>query len=62
MSSKLWSVSELADASGFTGQYIRLLLSQRKIKGQKAGNQWVISDDVARAFLSDVVKKRRESE
>ena len=48
---KLWSVTELAKAAGVTTQYIRLLLSEGKIVGQKAGNQWVISDSEAKRFL-----------
>jgi len=43
--SKLISVSEYAELTGKDPGNIRRLLSSGRLKGEKIGNQWVLSDD-----------------
>jgi len=46
-----WTAQDLAKAAGINDSYIRRLLIAGKLDGEKIGRQWLIRDQVARAFL-----------
>lgn len=48
---KIYTVSELSEILKMTPQTVRAYLKAGKIKGTKAGNKWVASDEAVRAFL-----------
>jgi hypothetical protein len=43
----------LAEKSGLTQRHIRNLINAGKIEAQKAGHDWIISDDEAKRFLTE---------
>ena len=49
---KLISVTEAAKQSKFTVGYIRRLLIERRLKGQKIGSFWVIDSQELKRFLA----------
>ncbi len=49
----MWSVTEAASLMGMSGQRVRKLLAEDRIKGRKVGNTWIIFE------LSYTRKKRR---
>lgn len=51
-----YTVTELAEAAGVSVAYVRRLVSDGRITGQKLGPVWMIPADVGSAWL----KKRRE--
>ena len=47
-----WTAKELAKAAGVTSARVRqILIEGRKMRGQKAGPVWVVSDREARRWL-----------
>ncbi len=54
-----WSTKQLAEAAGVDDSYIRKLLIDGKIDGYKLGREWLIPDDVARAWLEERQKRWR---
>lgn len=49
---KIWTTSELADHIKVDPSYIRQLLLAKKIKGDKLGPIWVISDEEVERWLN----------
>ena len=49
----MWSVTEAAQRMGISGQRVRRLLLEGRIKGKKIGSTWVVTE------LSYTRKKRR---
>lgn len=48
---KIYTVPQLAKLLDMTPQTVRAYLKTGKIKGTKAGNKWVASEDAVKAFL-----------
>jgi len=49
----MWTTRELAARAEVTDAYIRALLIDGKIDGEKFGHIWAIPDDEAKRWLSD---------
>jgi len=47
-----WTAQQLAEAAGVNDSYIRRLLIDGKLRGQKFGKVWAIPDDVATTWLT----------
>ena len=47
-----YTTSELAQATNVTDRYIRQLVNEGKLSGQKYGNTWLIPADVGQAWLA----------
>lgn len=47
-----WTTVRLAEATGLTSDYIRQLLNQGIIKGEKVGRDWLVSDSEARRWMA----------
>ena len=58
---KLWSTQELADEAGVSRRYVSRLCKQGVIPAQKAGDNWIIFDDDARAWLATRPQEPEES-
>lgn len=54
---EFWTPSQLAEEVGVSDRQIRYYIAEGKIKAQKAGITWVISDDEAQKFI----KSRQEN-
>jgi len=54
-----WTTKELAEAAGVDVSYVRRLLLQGKIRGEKFGRDWAISDDVAKSWLALRAKQQK---
>ena len=52
-SEKLWSVKDLAREAGVSGAYIRRLLADGRLRGEKLGGGWVVRDAEARRWLRE---------
>ena len=52
-----FTTTELAKRAGVSDAYIRRLLIDGKLTGQKLGPWWVISVDVAQKWLEDRQRK-----
>lgn len=48
-----WSASELADAAGVSGAYIRRLCMEGKITAALVGKSWVIPREVGNQWLAE---------
>ena len=59
--SKLISVTEAANQTGFSRAYFKKLLSNGRLKGQKVGHFWAIDSDDLDKFMSKPRKKGRPS-
>ncbi len=49
----MWNTKKLAEAADVTDSFIRYELIAGKIKGEKIGRDWIISDEEARRWLSE---------
>lgn len=47
-----WTTVRLAEATGLTSDYVRQLLNQGVIKGEKVGRDWLVSDSEARRWMA----------
>ena len=56
-----WQVNQLADAVEQTTSYIRRLLRDGTIKGEKFGRDWAIPDDEAEKYIASVKAKAAKS-
>jgi excisionase family DNA binding protein len=50
---ELWTVQELAQKAGVTDGYIRRLLIDGELKGEKFGTQWMIRRREVERFLRE---------
>lgn len=46
----LLSVIETAETLGCSAQYVRKLLREGRLAGQKIGDSWIINDDTLESF------------
>lgn len=49
----MWTTMDLAERAGVTDAYIRSLLIEGVIKGEKFGHIWAISDEEAARWLGE---------
>ena len=52
-----YTTSELAQAANVTDRYIRQIVNEGKLSGQKYGNTWLIPAEVGQAWLRE--RRRR---
>lgn len=53
---KLFSPKEVADVIGVSPQWIRKLLLDGKLRGEKVGKNWVIREGIVNTFLKSRIK------
>jgi hypothetical protein len=58
----LWTTAMLAEKTRLTQRHIRNLINSGKIEAQKAGHDWIISDDEAKRFLTErgIIEESKE--
>lgn len=49
---KLYTVPELCKLFRLTPQSVRKYLKEGRIKGQKVGTKWMVSEEAIRAFIN----------
>lgn len=55
-----WTTKKLAKATGLTDRYIRYLIEQKEIAAEKAGRDWLISDDEAARFVEERTAQKED--
>jgi len=56
---KDWTTQTLAKAAGVTDSYIRLLLTQGQLRGEKFGYMWLIPYEVGQRWLDERKAEQR---
>lgn len=49
----LWTTAKLAEATKLTPRHVARLVKSGAIKGQKAGHDWIVSDEDAQKFIDE---------
>jgi len=55
---RLWTAQDLAREAGVNDAYIRRLLIDKKIRGEKVGRQWLVRDKDALVWLERRAMKK----
>jgi hypothetical protein len=49
----VWTVTNLAEATGLTRRHINRLIRSGDIKGEKLTSGWIVSDEEAQRFIQE---------
>lgn len=49
---ELWTTTQLAEAANVSTAYLRRIMIEGRLKGEKLGHIWTISNDEAQKFLN----------
>jgi len=55
-----WTTAQLANATGLTQRYIRRLVKQGQIKGEKIARDWIVPDEEADRFIKQRQAEQKE--
>ncbi|MCS4185238.1 helix-turn-helix domain-containing protein [Salinibacter ruber] len=62
MAQQTYSTQEVADAVDMHPNSIRRNLQKKRIRGQKVGNEWIITESALREWLGDELYEIRFSD